>query len=200
MGKLVVGKEQGIALDLGKRDIYGASGFRLNIALEGGGAVVTNADMQEIVIPVDENSCLADGETKKGADKVKVKDKDDDNKVSNFKAGDVVRIKDTDNYFYIAKVDADNGYLYPRFELEFDIADGAELERVGNTGIYQYTKFKPEKAGRYLVVIDNPSIGLFNKAKVVEVVEHNEDDIYNKLENIELKLSKLSVDGDILVW
>ena len=199
MGKLVVGKEQAIALDLGKRDVYGASGFRLNIALEGEGAVVTNADMQEIIVPVDENSCLADGDTKKGSDRVKVKDKDDDNKVANFKAGDVVRVKDTDNYFYIAKVDADNGYLYPRFELEFDIADGAELERVGNTGIYQYTKFKPEKPGRYLIVIDNPSIGLFNKAKIVEVVKHNEDDIYNKLENIELKISKLSVDGDIIV-
>ena len=199
MGKLVVGKEQGIAIDLGKRDVYGASGFRLNIALEGEGAVVTNADMQEIIVPVDENSCLADGDTKKGSDRVKVKDKDDDNKVANFKAGDVVRVKDTDNYFYIAKVDADNGYLYPRFELEFDIADGAELERVGNTGIYQYTKFKPEKPGRYLIVIDNPSIGLFNKAKIVEVVKHNEDDIYNKLENIELKISKLSVDGDIIV-
>jgi len=200
MGKLVVGKEQGIAIDLGKRDVYGASGFRLNIALEGEGAVVTNADMQEIIVPVDENSCLADGDTKKGSDRVKVKDKDDDNKVANFKAGDVVKVKDTNNYFYIAKVDADNGYLYPRFELEFDIADGAELERVGNTGIYQYTKFKPEKPGRYLIVIDNPSIGLFNKAKIVEVVKHNEDDIYNKLENIELKISKLSVDGDIIVW
>ena len=199
MGKLVVGKTQSIGIDLGKRDIYGASGFRLNIVKEGGSQVVTDADMEEYIKPFEANNCTADGDTPKGSNRIKVKDTDDNNKVSNFKPGDVVRIKDTNNYFYIAKVDADNGYLYPRYELDFDIADGSELDRVGNTGIYQYNDFTPTEAGRYLVVIDNPSIGLFNKAKVVEVVEHNEDDIYNKLENIELKLSKLSVDGDILV-
>jgi len=200
MGKLIVGKKQAIALDLGKRDIYGASGFTVLYGREGDGAPVVEHDaMKELIAPIEDNSCLADGDTPAGSDKVKVKDKDDDNKVSNFKKGDVVRIKDTNNYFYIAKVDADNGYLYPRFELEFDISDGAELERVGNTGVYQYTNFKPEKAGRYIFIIKNPSIDLMNKSKVIEVVEHNEDIIYNKLVEIEEKLeAKQLIDGEII--
>ena len=201
MGKLVAGKKQAIALDLGKRDIYGASGFTIIYAREGDDAPTIKQDaMTELIAPVEDNSCLADGDTPAGSDRVKVKDKDDDNKVSNFKVGDVVRIKDTDNYFYIAKVDADNGYLYPRFELEFDIAADAELERVGNTGVYQFKQFKPEKAGRYIFIIKNPSIGLMNKSKVVEVVEHNEDSLYEKLQEIENKLeAKDLIDGDILV-
>jgi len=201
MGKLVVGKKQSIALDLGKRDIYGASGFTVLYARENDGAPTIKHDaMTELIAPVEDNNCTADGDTPAGSDKIKVKDTDDNNKVSNFNVGDVVRIKDTDNYFYIAKVDADNGYLYPRFELDFDIADGAELDRVGNTGVYQFKDFTPDKAGRYIFIIKNPSIGLMNKSKVVEVVEHNEDKLYDKLVDIENKLEEKDlIDGDILV-
>jgi len=198
--RLIAGKEQSIAIDLGKKDIYGASGFKIIYSKERSGNVITKEDaMKEVIAPVDKNSCTADGDTKAGSDRVKVKDKDANNKVSNFKVGDVVRIKDTNNYFNIAKVDADNGYLYPRSELKFDIKDGDELERVGNTGLYEYSKFKPEEPGRYLFIISNPSIGLYNKSKIIEVISHNEDSIYDKLLELEQKLEEKDlIDGEII--
>jgi len=199
MGRLVVGKRQSIMIDLGKRDIYGASGFKVIYAKEGEQPTIVEDAMKELIAPVKANNCTADGDTAKGSDKIKVKDTDDNNKVSNFKIGDVVRVKDTDNYFTIEKVDADNGYLYPRFELDFDIKDGAELDRVGNTGVYEFRDFTPNEAGRYLFIISNPSIGLFNRSKVVEVLDHNEDSIYDKLLDLEHKLEEKDlIDGEII--
>jgi len=188
-----------IAIDLGKKDIYGLDGDSFEAYyVDNDGNVVDIAPLNEAIKPIDDPaSCKASGDTEKDNKDVAVDD------ASNFKVGMVVKIKDKEEYYYIEAIDTDNNILTFRSGLKTDLADGTEINQVGNTGIYG-TKVKIDEAGSYFFVVNNPSIGLMNKSIKVQVMQHNEDDVYgrvdrvlNKLDDLEEKLD-LSVDGTLL--
>jgi len=176
-----VNEKNAIVLDLSTDDIYGASGFRGLVGKEGsneGPQSIDSNKWSEVVRPIEDNNCKADGDTLAGATKIKVKDTDDNNTVANFNKGDVFKVKDKDIYGYIEKVDTDNGYLYVRNPITGDIADGDEIDRVGNTGVYS-CELTFNETGHYTVLVDNPSIDLQNEVLKIEVT-----DVNNKIDKI----------------
>jgi len=176
-----VNEKNAIVLDLSTDDLYGKSGFRGLVGKEGsneGPQSIDSSKWSEGIRPIDNNNCTANGDTKAGATKISVKDTDDNNKVSNFNKGDVFKVKDKDIYGYIEKVDSDNGYLYVRNPITGDIADGDEIDRVGNTGVYG-CELTFDETGHYTVLVDNPSIDLQNEVLKIEVT-----DVNNKIDKI----------------
>jgi len=174
------GVQNNVTLDLSTDDLYGKTGFECVYAYAGSSTVntVDSGEWSETIKPVDANSCTADGNTDAGTTKISVKDTNDDNKVSNFKKGDVIKVKDKDIYFYVEEVNADEGYLIARNPISGDIADGDELDRVGNTGVYGM-KIKLDDTGVVTFIVSNPSIGLENEVLTVEVSDYD-----NKLDEI----------------
>lgn len=202
-------KEKNIlAIDLGVRDIYGLDPTTFKFGYFNSEGVYTKIDsdnISEAIKTVEENSCLADGDTPKGNTDIKVKDKDDDNKVSNFNKGDVIKVKDKEIYFYVSKVDTDNNIISSRRPISEDIEDGDELQRVGNTGLYGAT-FSLDTEGIYFGIINNPSIDLMNRSIKIKVEKYTEKNTYQKLQDLEIKINDIDnkvdsiggVDGVVL--
>ena len=190
--------ENSVAIDIGKEDIYGLDGATFEFGYFSPDGSYTKLDnVEEKIKTVEANSCLADGDTVKGSIDIKVKDKDDNNKVSNFNKGDVIKVKDKEIYFYVENVDTDNNIITARRPISGDIADGDELDRVGNTAIYA-TSFKLDEVGIYFVVISNPSINLMNRSTKIEVIEFDEDDTNKKLKNIESVVNSMNDKLDVI--
>ena len=169
------GQTNNLVLDLTTDDIYGASGFECIYAKAGDSTQysINSSDWSESIKSIDDNNCTADGDTAAGATKIKVKDTDDNNKVSNFNKGDVAKVKNKDIYFYITEVDSDNGYLYVRNPTSDDIADGDEIDRVGNTGVYG-VDVKLNDTGIWTFIVSNPSIDMENEVVKVEVSDYDD--------------------------
>jgi hypothetical protein len=188
------GKANTIAIDLGRDDIYGLDGATFQCFYGNPDGTTTEVgDFAEFIKPIDNpQTCKANGDTTKGNTDIPVDD------VTGFEKGMVVKVKDKDIYFYVEAVDTDNNILTARKPISGDIADGDELDQVGNTGVYG-RGVTIDTVGIHFFVISNPSIGLMNKSTKVEVVEHDEEDIYSKLDTIENKLDSLGgVDGVII--
>ena len=188
------GKANTIAIDLGRDDIYGLDGATFQCFYGNPDGTTTDVgDFAEFIKPIDDpKTCKANGDTAKGSTDIAVDD------ASGFEKGMVVKVKDKDIYFYVEAVDTDNNILTARKPISGDIADGDELDQVGNTGVYGRL-VTIDTVGIHFFVIRNPSIGLMNKSTKVEVVEHDEEDIYSKLDTIENKLDSLGgVDGVII--
>ena len=169
------GETNNLVLDLTTDDIYGASGFQCIYAKAGDSTqyTISSSDWSEAIKDITDNNCTADGDTAAGATKIKVKDTDDDNTVANFNKGDVAKVKDKDIFFYIEEVDSDNGYLYIRNPLSDDIADGDEIDRVGNTGIYG-VDVTLNDTGIWTFIVSNPSIDMENEVVKVEVSDYDD--------------------------
>jgi hypothetical protein len=194
MAKWKVGKQNTIAIDLGKDDIYGLDGATFNCFYGNPDGTTTDVgDFSEFIKSIDSpQTCNASGDTAQGSTDIPVDD------VTGFEKGMVVKVKDKEIYFYVEAVDTDNNILTARKPISGDIADGDELDQVGNTGVYG-RGVTIDTVGIHFFVISNPSIGLMNKSTKVEVVEHDEEDIYDKLDTIEDKLDSLGgVDGVII--
>lgn len=192
--KWKLGVKDTLAIDLGPKDIYGLNPATFEFGYfnsDGSYTKIDSDDVSEIIKDVEDNSCLADGDTAKGSIDIKVKDKDDDNKVSNFNKGDVIKVKDKEIYFYVEKVDTDNNIISARRPISGDIADGDELQRVGNTGVYG-ASFAINETGIHFAIINNPSIDLLNKSTKIMVKEHTEDDTFQKVKSIESKIDNLN--------
>jgi hypothetical protein len=189
------GQENSLTIDLSTDDIYGASGFECIYAKLGSSeqTAINSDDWNEIVKSVEDNNCTADGDTLAGSTRIKVKDTDDNNTVANFKKGDVFKVKDKDIYGYIEEVDTDNNYIIVRNPISDTIADGDELDRVGNTGIYQASLTLNEE-GIYTFVASNPSIGLQNEVLKIEVSDY-EDKLEKILQAINNKHPRARVYG-----
>jgi len=176
------GVQNNVTLDLSTDDLYGKDGFECIYAYAGESTVntVDSANWSETIKNVDANNCTANGDTDSGSTKITVKDTDDNNKVSNFNKGDVIKVKDKDIYFYVQEVNADEGYIIARNPISGDIADGDELDRVGNTGVYS-VGIQLDDTGIVTFIVSNPKIELENEVLVVEVSDYNDklDEILN---------------------
>jgi len=181
-----VGKQNTIGIDLGRDDIYGLDGATFNCFYGNPDGTTTEVgDFSEFIKPIDApQTCNANGDTAKGNTDISVDD------VTGFKKGMVVKVKDKEIYFYIEAIDTDNNILTARKPISADIADGDELDQVGNTGVYG-RGVTIDTVGIHFFVINNPSVGLMNKSTKVEVKEHDEDDIYSKFDGVENKLDAI---------
>jgi len=189
------GKPDTVAIDLGKKDIYGLDGSTFQCFYGNPDGTTTDVGtFSEFVKDIsDPQSCTASGGSDKGTKDVKVDD------VTGWKVGMVAKVKDKNIYFYVEAVNTDDNILTARNALSDDIADGDEIDEVGNTGIYG-TSVTLDVLGIHFFVIRNPSIGLMNKSKKVEVVEYDDTDVINKLEDIEDKIDNLGgIDGEMIV-
>jgi len=196
MSKWVVGRSEVIGVDLGKDDVYGKdSTFNVIVANPKAGIEDKfEGVMTEVVVEVDALSSKASGDTPVGSTKITVDD------ATNWKKGFVAKVDGKDIYFYVEDVDTTNNILYARKPISDSIADGDTINRVGNTGVYKM-EYTPKSIGKYLVVINNPSIDLLNISKAVECVAHDEDMIYDAIKSVENKIDNFtgSVVGEILV-
>ena len=164
-----------LSLDLTTDDIYGANGFECIYAKAGDTTQYTipSDNWVEIIKNVDANNCTANGDTPAGSTRIAVKDTDDNNTVANFNKGDVIKVKDKEIYFYVEDVDADNGFIYARNPISGDIADGDELDRVGNTGVYK-VDITLDEEGIWTFVVSNPTIDMENEVVKVEVSDYDD--------------------------
>lgn len=173
-----------VGIDLGKTDVYGVASDTFQAGyFDSDNNYTAISGLTEQIKSVEANSCKANGATSKGSLDIPVEDTDDNNKVANFKKGDVIKVKDKDIYFYVENVDTNNNVITARRPISGDIADGDELDRVGNTGLYA-TNVTIDNVGVYFVVISNPTIGLLNRSAKIEVAEHTDEDIYTQMEII----------------
>ena len=189
------GKPDTVAIDLGKKDIYGLDGSTFQCFYGNPDGTTTDVGtFSEFVKDIsDPQSCTASGGSDKGTKDVKVDD------VTGWKVGMVAKVKDKNIYFYVEAVNTDDNILTARNALSDDIADGDKIDEVGNTGVYG-TNVTLDVLGIHFFVIRNPSIGLMNKSKKVEVVEYDDTDVINKLEDIEDKIDNLGgIDGEMIV-
>jgi len=189
------GKPNTVGIDLGKKDIYGLDGSTFQCFYGNPDGTTTDVGtFSEFVKDIsDPQSCTASGGSDKGTKDVKVDD------VAGWKVGMVAKVKDKNIYFYVEAVNTDDNILTARNALSDDIADGDKIDEVGNTGVYG-TNVTLDVLGIHFFVIRNPSIGLMNKSKKVEVVEYDDTDVINKLEDIEDKIDNLGgIDGEMIV-
>jgi hypothetical protein len=179
-----------IAIDLGKDDIYGLDGDTFEAYyLDKDGNVVNLPTLSEAIKPIDSPaSAKATEDVAAGSVDIPVDD------ASGFSKGMVINVDGTSYYYYIEKVDTDNKILTVRKPLEAQISSDTTLNQVGNTGIYG-TKFKFTESGEYFVIINNHSIDLMNRGVKIKVVQHSEEDIYDKVEQLKDKVDALRRDN-----
>jgi len=186
------GKQNTVAIDLGDEDIYGVDGSTFQCFYGNPDGTTTDVgEFSEFIKQIDNPaSCKSSGAHDAGEKDIKVDD------ASGWEVGFVAKIKDKDEYYYVEAVDTDNNIITLRKGLKSDLADGTEINQVGNTGVYG-RGVTINTTGIHFFVIRNPSIGLDNWSDKVEVIEHDEEDIYNKLDNIERKLG--GVKGKVIL-
>jgi hypothetical protein len=178
-----------IAIDLGKDDIYGLDGSTFEAYyVDKDGNVVNLPTFQEGIKPIDDpKSAKTTEDVEAGSVDIPVDDAD------GFKKGMVINVEGTSYYYYIEKVNTDDNILTVRKPLKAQISSDTTLKQVGNTGIYG-TKFKFTDTGQYFVIINNPSIDLMNRAIKIRAVRHSDQDIYDKIEQLEDKIDALRRD------
>jgi len=188
-------KENRVAIDLGREDIYGIDGTTFQCFYGNPDGTTTNVDnFEEFIKNIDSpESANSVGDQSAGTKDINVDD------ASGWEVGFVAKIDGKDEYYYVEKVDTDNNILTFRKGLKTDLADNTAINQVGNTGVYG-TNVTIDTVGVHLFVISNPSIGLFNKSNKVEVVDYDENDVMDKLNEIEDKIDSLgAVDGVIIL-
>jgi len=188
------GVANSIGVDLGKDDIYGLDGDTFKCFYGNPDGTTTDVTgfsefVKDIANPA---TCKANGDTAQGSKDIPVDD------VSGWEVGMVAKVSGKDIYFYIESIDTANNILTARKGISGDIADQDDITQVGNTGVYG-ASVTIDTTGIHFFVLSNPSIGLLNKSVKVEVVEHDDEDVMDKLEEIENKIGGLNgVDGVLL--
>jgi len=176
-----LGVQNSVAIDLGSDDVYGATGFKCVVANTKNRDQELLTEFSEGMINIENpQSCLCSEDTTDTRE-IAVDD------VTGWEVGMVAKVKDKEIYFYVQSIDADNNILTARKTITDTIAKDDEIDQVGNTGLYGAT-FTPDLIATYHFLISNPSIDLLNEVARVEVVEHNKDDIFKKLEDIEKQI------------
>jgi len=162
--------ENTIEIDLGLSDIYGASGFNLYTKFaDEDTPTKQDVTFSELVEDIGDGLTItASGDTPKGSYTIGISD------TSKVEVGMRFKVKDKDIYFYVTQVNDDS--VNVRKATSGDIADGDEINQVGNMGIYE-AKFTPNKLGALVFMVNNPSIGLQNETAKVQVVTNLVDDV-----------------------
>ncbi len=180
------GVKNTFAIDLGFDDIYGLAGDSFNTYIKGANGTLKVDALNEVVVDIDNPvSAKVDGDTSANSTKVKYK-----NESADFKKGMVVNIGG--QLRYIQDVDTNSKTITLRKPLSADVQDGADIKQVGNTGIYE-ASVTLDEVGFYWIVINNPSINLFNETQKIEVVDYDDSDIMNKIaDNTDLLVNKMN--------
>jgi len=161
----MVGEEQLLAIDLSPYDIYGASGFQLLIKeKDATEATPVEGDFTEVIEAISSpvSTTLASNASA-GSTEIVVSD------ASAFTVGMRVKIANSE-IKYVAGVDTVNNKLIFRRPLKTDYSSGSSVVQVGNTGIYE-RKLTLNSVGQYILIVNNPSIGLLNESTKVYVVD-----------------------------
>ena len=150
------------------------SGFEMEITNMADGSVVTNAatgTFAEVMWTDPGHSGTTSGDTAAGANQITLASG------NTLVAGD--RFDDgAGNIYYV--VDATDTSVTIKGSLVAAIADGTDLNSVGNTGIYK-VDVQIDTIGEYLVAVNHKDYGHY--AIKYTVSEHNEDDIYDRLDS-----------------
>ena len=91
------------------------------------------------------------------------------------------RIKDPTNniIYYVTDVSQAKDKVYVKGGVKANLSANTELDTVGNTGIYRYP-IQIDDLGDYFVNFHHPDMG--HATVKVEVIEHDDDDIYQRLD------------------
>lgn len=178
--KWKVGVQNSVAIDLGNDDIYGATGFKCVVNAKNKNQEVLT-DFSEGMVKIDNPQSATCSEDTTDTRDIPVDD------VTGWEVGMVAKVKDKNIYFYVQSIDTDNNILTARKTVTDTIAKDDEIDQVGNTGLYG-ALYIPNIVTTHYFLISNPSIDLLNEVARVEVVEHTDDDVFKKLEDIEKQL------------
>jgi hypothetical protein len=175
-----VNKDNEIIIDLNSYSIYNKQdNFKLFYKYQGDNTLNSyDTDFSEIIEEV--NDLTINATTNSNDNKVYVDD------VSDVEVGMRFKVKDKEIYFFVEDIDTDNNIIYTRYPINDLIQKDDEINRVGNTGIYQ-TIMNLDKVGKVLIYPRNDIDNIDIDVLFVEVAEKNEiskiDELKTTFEN-----------------